>query len=292
MTETAPRESVDPPEVTKRRVRRLLRQTRESKGFTQKEVADRLLWSLSKLTRIESGVTLPAPSDVRSLLIEYDASERLDEAVELVRLARMPDRWDPFRDIISPNTHNLFSNERAASVIQKFEPSLVPGLFQSEDYRRGLLRSLGASSKMIERRIEITKRRQELLDEADCPTIEVIIGEAVISRPIGGNSVMLAQIDRLKELASRPKITIQIMPFAIGAHPGMGSAFTVLEFRDSELDDLVYLEEADRDSIVRENREDVEKYRERFATLQELALPAADFAKATTDIASQRFGAT
>lgn len=289
MAQEAPGGPTDPPEVTKRRVRRVLRQAREHKGFTQKEIADRLLWSLSKLTRIESGVTLPAPGDVRSLLIEYDALDRLDDTVELVRKARLPDQWSSFRDLMSPNTYHLFSNERAASVIQKFEPSLVPGLFQTEDYRRSLLVALGVDPKTIERRLEITKRRQELLDDPDCPTMEAIVGEAVLSRPIGGNDVMRAQIAWLQELSDRANISMQLMPFSHGAHPGMGSAFTILEFKDSELDDLVYLEEADRDSIVREDRDEVDRYSARFATLQGIAAPASNFREAVAAIAAQRF---
>ena len=182
--------------------RNILRQEREQRGITQKAAAERVLWSQSKLIRIETGVTPAAPADVRLLLLEYGANEeRVAEIVEIAKAARQPDEWQAFKGIYSTASLNLFANERAATLIQKYEPTLVPGLFQTEEYARALLRETGSNPKTIDERVRARLLRQEMLDDDDCPNLDVIIGEATVSRPVGGNKVMRDQIAKLKRLA-------------------------------------------------------------------------------------------
>jgi len=260
-------------------------------GLTQKQAADRVLWSLSKLIRIETG-TPPQPADVRVLLKEYGFDDaRIAEVVEYAKIARQTDEWEPYRDVYSNAALSLFSNEAAAEVIQKYESSLVPGLLQTEDYARGLLRALEIESGRIERLLSVRLQRQEMLDDPNCPKLDFILGEATVSRPVGkGFSVIRAQIQRLKALAEHPQITLRFLPFAAGVHPGLGSAFTVLEFRDPEVPDLVYLESADGDSIWRDEKDEVRKYIHRFGQLQEIAAPAEAFGSQIDAVAKERFG--
>lgn len=263
----------DSPEVMRRKLRSALRQARESAQITQKAIADRLFWSQSKIIRIEQGNVPVAPSDVRVLLLAYgqDDEQRITEMMELARASRRPDEWAAYKDVYSSEALTLFSNERAASTVQKYEPSLVPGLFQTEAYARALLVALKAPPAKLEQRLEVRLRRQELLDSPDCPDLDVIIGEAAVSRPTGGKRVMREQIERLKELARHPKVTLQLLPFARGPHRGMGSAFTILQFTDDDLPDLLYLEGADKESITRDDRDAVASYGERFVELKELS---------------------
>ena len=283
--------TADPPEVMKRKVRNILRQEREHRGITQKAAAERVLWSQSKLIRIETGVTPAAPADVRLLLKEYGASdERVAEVVEIAKAARQPDEWEAFKSVYTNASLNLFANERAATLIQKYEPTLVPGLFQTEEYARSLLKEMGSDPGAIDARVRARLLRQEMLDDPDCPHLDVIIGEATISRPVGGRGIMRDQIAKLKKIADHSKINLQFMPFAVGAHPGLGSAFTILEFKDPDLPDLVYLESADRESLVRDDRDEVERYNRRFAELQEIAAAPEDLAEHLDEVLRYRFG--
>ncbi|MCA1602061.1 MAG: helix-turn-helix domain-containing protein [Acidobacteria bacterium] len=283
-------EPTGPPEVMRRKVRNIIRHERERRGITQKAAAERVLWSQSKLVRLETGVTPPAPADVRLLLMEYGADEeRVAEIVEIAKAARQPDEWETYKNAYSNVSINLFANERAATLIQKFEPTLVPGLFQTEEYARALLRETRSDPDKIDDKVRARLHRQEILDREDCPDIDFIIGEASVSRPIGGDSVMRAQIENLKKIAKHKKVALRLMPFSKGAHPGLGSAFTILEFKDPDLPDLVYLESADHESIVRDDQAEVDRYNRRFAELLDLADPPEDLPATLDEIAKQRF---
>lgn len=282
---------LDPPEVIRRKVRSILRQERERLGLTQKAAADRMLWSLSKLIRIETGAAHVSPADVRVLLREYGVDEaRATEVVEFAKASRRRDQWDQYQDVLSVAARNLFANEGAAELIEKYEPSWIPGMFQTEAYARALLPAYGMSPETAGRRVEARLARQELLDAEACPEFSVIIDEAAVSRIVGSNEVMRGQFARLKALAERGNITLQLMPFSKGAHEGMGSGFTVLQFKDLDLPDLVYLESVDGESIVREDQDEVAKYTDRFAMLRERASPPEEFADELDRIGRTRLG--
>ncbi len=282
--------ATDPPEVMRRKVRNILRQEREQRGITQKAAAERVLWSQSKLVRIEAGVTPAAPADVRLLLMEYGADDdRVAEAVEIAKAARQPDEWETYKGVYSNAALNLFANERAATLIEKYEPTLIPGLFQTEEYARALLKQLGSNPDQIDAMVQGRLLRQEMLDSDDFPDLDVIIGEATVSRPVGGSKVMREQIEKLKELVRHKRVTLHFMPFSKGAHPGLGSAFTILQFQDADLPDLVYLEGADRESIVRDDQVEVDRYNRRFAELRELADPSEDLPAVLDEIVKYRF---
>jgi transcriptional regulator with XRE-family HTH domain len=278
------------PEVMKRKVRNILREDREKKGITQKAAAERVLWSPSKLIRIETGVTPAAPADVRLLLLEYGADDgRVAEAVEIAKAARQPDKWEAYKDVYSITARHLFAYEHAATLIQKHEPTFIPGLFQTEEYARALLKEAGTDPKQIDEKVRVRLLRQELLESDHCPYLDFIIGEAAVSRPIGGVKVMRGQVEKLKELAAHNKVTLRLMPFSKGAHPGLGSAFTILQFQEADLSDLVYLEGVDHESIVREDRDEVDRYNSRFAELRELANPPEDLPALLDEIVRYRF---
>lgn len=282
--------ATDIPEVMKRKVRNILREEREKTGITQKAAAERVLWSPSKLIRIETGVTPAAPADVRLLLLEYGADDdRVAEAVEIAKAARQPDKWDAYKDVYAITARHLFAYERAATVIQKYEPTFIPGLFQTEEYARALLRETGTDPKQVDEKVQARLLRQELLESKDCPDLDFIIGEGAVSRPIGGMKVMREQIEKLKKLSEHKKVTLRLMLFSKGAHPGLDSAFTILQFQEADLSDLVYLEGVDRESIVREEQDEVARYNSRFAELRELANPPEDLPVLLDEIVRYRF---
>jgi transcriptional regulator with XRE-family HTH domain len=282
--------SAAPPEVQRRLLRSVLREERVSAGLTQKAAAAQVLWSLSKLIRIETGNVPISPADVRVLLLEYGASEeRVAELVELAKSARRPDEWAAYRDVASAEALTLFANERAAQTIMKYEPSLIPGLFQTEAYAKALLAALGVAPIRANRIWQLRQRRQEILTGDRYPDLDFIIGEATVSRPVGGPKVMREQIKHLEELAGRENITLQLLPFSGGAHEGMGKAFTILQFTQTQLPDLLYLEDADKESISRDEEEEIKKYSDRFWDLKALAASADDLSDELDKIVSYRF---
>jgi len=259
-------------EVKKRRLRGALRQARLDATMTQRAAAEQLVWSTSKIVRIEQGIVPVTPTDVRAMLQLYHVDEsRIKELVELAKDAREDKGWSAFNDVLSQASLELFGNEPTAKVIYKYEPSVVPGLFQTQDYARSLLRALGNSEYQVERRLEVRAQRQRLLDRPIHPELNFILGEAALIRPVGGDDVMREQLAYLLELSKRDDISIFLLPFSAGAHRGMGSAFTVLQFDDPLLPDLLYLENAERESVSRDEEGDIRKYLELYVELQNMA---------------------
>jgi hypothetical protein len=260
-------------EVKKRRLRAALRQARVDAEMTQKAAADELVWHISKIVRIEQGTVPLTPADVRAMLHLYSVTDesRVESLVELAKNARESRGWSTFNDVLSAEMLDLIGNEPAAKAIYKYEPSVVPGLFQTQEYARCLLRALGNSEAQVYRRLEVREQRQRLLESPIRPDLNFIIGEAAICRLVGGEDVMREQITHLLELSCQDSISVQLLPFSAGAHRGMGSAFTVLLFGDPLLPDLLYLENAERESTSRDEWGDIRRYLDLFTELQDMA---------------------
>lgn len=285
--------AVETVEVKKRRLRVALRQARVDAKMTQKVAADELVWSTSKIVRIEQGTVPVTPTDVRAMLHLYRVTDesRIEDLVDLAKNAREDKGWNAFSDVLSSAGLELFGNEPAAKVIYKYEPSVVPGLFQTQDYARSLLRALGNSEEQVERRLEARAQRQRMLDNPIRPDLNFILGEASIGRPVGGEDVMREQIAHLLELTHEDGINVQLLPFAAGAHRGMGSAFTVLQFEDPLLSDLLYLENAERESVSRDEESgDIKRYLDLFVELQNMANKFGPLEDQINRILRERFG--
>lgn len=279
-------------EVKKRRLRVALRLARQKAGLTQQTAADQLVWSTSKIVRIEQGTVPVTPTDVRAMLHLYEISDesRIAELVELAKDAREDKGWGTFNDVLSQTGIELFGYESSAKVIYKYEPSVIPGLFQTQDYARALLKALGNSEQQVERRLEARAQRQRLLDQPDRPDLNFILGEAAISRPVGGEEVMREQIAQVLELAKADGISVQLLPFSAGAHRGMGSAFTVLQFDDPFLADLLFLENAERESVNRDETGEIKRYLDLFVELQAMAAKSGSLEDHVKRILRDQYG--
>jgi transcriptional regulator with XRE-family HTH domain len=282
---------VETVEVKKRRLRVALKQARVTAKLTQKAVAEDLVWSTSKIVRIEQGTVPVAPTDVRAMLHLYKVdADRVEELVELAKEAKEDKGWDAFNDVLPATFRELVGNEPAASVVYKYEPSVVPGLLQIRDYTRALLRALGHSESDIERRLEVRNKRQEMLDQTQRPDLNFIVGEAALVRPVGGREVMREQIAHLLEVGDQPGISLWLLPFAAGAHSGLGRTFTVLQFGDPLLSDLLYLENAERESISRDEEGDIKRYLNLFVELEELSEEFGTFKEHAQRVLEQYYG--
>jgi hypothetical protein len=164
--------------------------------------------------------------------------------------------------------------EAAAIISRNFQPQVVPGLLQTEEYARAVLGQLNpqSSQEQIDSLVNIRMRRQELLDRADPPLQFFIMDEAVVRRLVGGKAVMLRQLRRLIEVSAKPNVTVEVVPFSAGFHPGTLGPFVIYEFPDAADDDTVYLENQQGEFINRDNPEEILAYRERFEQLRELSL--------------------
>ncbi|WFE30356.1 helix-turn-helix transcriptional regulator [Solwaraspora sp. WMMD791] len=264
------------PEVQRRRLRIQLRDFRQTRQLTQKDVAKELDWSTSKLIRIETGESSIAVSDLRALLAHYEVTDP-DLVEQLVGMARTAKHqtWSSYRDVLSPALMLYLGYESSASRIRQFEPLLIPGLLQTEEYARAIIRAYSPPSRSdrdIERILQARMERQELLTRDDPPEISCLMDEAAVRRAVGKPGVMVRQLQKLKDLNAQPNISIQIVRFSAGEHPGMQGPFSILDFPDPADDDLVYLESATAQTL---SGEAAAVYIEKYFQIEDLATPKA-----------------
>ncbi|MEU1019968.1 helix-turn-helix transcriptional regulator [Streptomyces sp. NPDC005900] len=225
---------------------RRLQDLRESAGLKREEAAKVLRVAPATVRRMETAeVALKIPY-LQLLLKAYGVPD--DEAESFVALAEeanKPGWWQRFHDIL-PGWFSMYvSLEGAASLIRSYEPHFVPGLLQTEEYARGVMRS-GAIGQTrpadIERYVALRMERQALLTREDAPRLWVVMDETALRRPVGGPEVMREQLDRLLEATEMPHVTLQVAPFAAGPHPGTYGPFVLFRFAMAELPDMVYSE--------------------------------------------------
>ncbi|HMG41247.1 MAG TPA: Scr1 family TA system antitoxin-like transcriptional regulator [Acidimicrobiales bacterium] len=266
---------IDDPAVRGRRLRADLRRLRDRAGFTQRDVASAMDWSLSKVIRIENGSVGISANDLRVLLPYYgiDDTAEINGFIEASKVARK-DPWSEFRDVHSAAFLSYLGFESSAKRVLQYEPALVPGLLQTEEYADATMAGVYLfEQKSANRRWAARQRRQELHESADPPKMHFILDEAVIRRHVGGASVMRRQLERLKFWGEQKHILLQIVPFSAGAHPGMKGPVVILEFEDD--DDLLYLEDAAGSTTRRDDPEETAPRRELFSNLEEIALSEA-----------------
>lgn len=188
---------------------------------------------------------------LKSLLIAYgvdDPAERL-AVLTLAREARQRGWWEEYRDVWPGGSLPEFEAE--ARKILTFELALIPGLLQTADYARAVFRGgRVVDEAAMERRVEARMARQRILDRENPPYLWALVDEAALRRHVGGPDVMRAQLHHLADAAARPNITIQVLPFAAGAHAAMESAFTILEFHAADDPTLVYVENIAADTYL------------------------------------------
>ncbi|GAA0904112.1 helix-turn-helix transcriptional regulator [Streptomyces thermoalcalitolerans] len=225
---------------------RRLMDLRERAGLKREEAARILRVAPATVRRMEMAeVALKIPY-VHMLLKAYGVPDDEAEAfVQLAEEANRPGWWQRFHDIL-PSWFSMYvSLEGAATLIRSYEPHFVPGLLQTEDYARGVLKSgaIGQTSpEDIERHVALRMRRQELLTRPDAPRFWAVMDETALRRPVGGPEVMRAQIDKLLEAMELPNVTLQVAQFSSGPHPGTYGPFVLFRFAMPELPDMVYSE--------------------------------------------------
>ena len=251
---------------------------REAAGVTPEQAAYEIRASRSKISRMEHGRVGFKIRDVDDLLTLYGVHDEQvrDKMRALAQQSSTPGWWSKYDDVLPDWFEAFLGLEGAASVIRSFELQFVYGLFQTEAYARAVT-SLGnktASGEETDRRVSVRLRRQSVLTRPEPPQVWSVMDEAVLRRPVGGRRVMLHQLAHLIEVASLPHVTIQVVPFARGAHAAAGGSFTVLRFAEPEVPDIVYIEQL-TSALYLDSREDVDHYLEVMNDLSTEALTPA-----------------
>lgn len=237
--------------VRARRLVTQLRRLREAAGLSVEQAAAQLGWSYSKLNRFELGRTIPGPEVVAQILRLYGVEgDRHESLVELAREAHERGWWET----LGVFTGNYVGLEDEASHLRLWRPLLIPGLLQIEDYSRALIEDwLGAnrSPAEVEKRVRARIARQTLLSRPDPPRFHAVLGEAALRQEVGGEEVLNEQLRRVLDVAGRrPNVTIQVLPFTVGACVGLDGAFTHLEFSEPMDPDISYIEDLSGEQYI------------------------------------------
>ncbi|MGH3567948.1 MAG: helix-turn-helix domain-containing protein [Pseudonocardia sp.] len=224
-----------------------LRRLREAQGISRQVASHAIRGSDAKISRLELGRVGFKQRDVADLLTLYgvvDAQER-DAFLTLADQASTPGWWHKYSDVLPRWFETYVGLEQAAAVIRSYDVQFVPGLLQTEAYARAviMLGYLGVPTADIDLRVHLRMARQDVLARPDAPSVWVVVDEAALRRPVGGEEVMRAQLDRLIELAELPKVTLQVVPFQAGGHSAAGGAFSILRFFEPEIPDIAYTEQ-------------------------------------------------
>jgi transcriptional regulator with XRE-family HTH domain len=244
--------------VRLRRLAAQLRELREGAGLTQEEVSERTGKDRSTLYRLESAHQRPQKSTLIQLLDLYGVAEpRRAELLTLLRDAGQRGWMRPYRSELPDVYSDYIGFEDEARSISNYESLFVPGLLQTEAYARAQLRGTlpTASDEEIESRVAARMERQPVLVKDDAPKLWAIMDESALRRAVGGHDVMRGQVARLLEARSLPNVTIQVIPFGAGAHPGMDGSFVILGFPDGEDPSIVYTESAAGGLFLEEDAE-------------------------------------
>jgi DNA-binding XRE family transcriptional regulator len=257
MTQQAP----GGPTVRRMLVGSRLRRLRIEAGISREQAGEAIRASEWKIHRLENGQVGFKERDIVDLLTLYGADPGEVAAVVGMALdANDTGWWHQYGDVLPQWFRAYVDLEQAATIIRSYEGQFIPGLLQTDDYARSVIgRGLDEAASGIERRVELRAARQGVLTRPDPPRLWAVVDEAALRRPVGSPEIMRAQLERLIEAARLPNVTLQVLPFGVGAHPAMVGAFSVLRFADVDLPDVVYLEHL-TGAIYLDKREDVRQY--------------------------------
>ena len=259
------------PTLRQRELSMRLRRLREGKKLSVGQVADQLMCSATKVSRIETGARRVSLRDVRDLCQIYGVSEpEMAQLMDLARRAREDGWWAHYGDLgVGP----YFDLEQEAKAITYYSMSYVYGLLQTDDYAGTIIRSIYPlmDDQVLKERVEARVRRQELLERSGRPRVRVLLDEAVLHRQVGGPKVMSAQLGKIRDIAASEKVIVQVVPFTSGAQVSSDSNMTLFEFADESVPSIVHIEGLISAQFM-DRKESVDRYREVLDNLRDAAL--------------------
>lgn len=257
------------PTVRGRRLAAELRRLRGASDLSREEVSERTGINKTTLYRIEKAQARPQRRTLVSLLDVYDAAK--DEREYLTVLLRDAGKQGWLRPYHSdlPEEYTAFiSFEDEARGSRNYETLFIPGLLQTEDYARAVIRGVlpTATDEEVEDRVRARMERQAVLTKDKPLKLWAVVDEAALHRVVGGPEVMRAQLLSITETVKAPNITFQVIPYGAGAHPGMPGQFILLDFEDPMDTDLIYIDSMAGDLFL-ESEADIRRYKAIFDRL-------------------------
>jgi Domain of unknown function (DUF5753)/Helix-turn-helix domain len=264
-----------------------LRRLRTEAGISREDAGKAIRASGWKIHRLENGQVGYKERDITDLVTLYGVTDPVEIAtfITMAREANLPGWWSPYSDLLPQWFRAYVDLEAVAAQLRTYEGQLVPGLLQTEEYMRALMRSTlrDRRPEEIERRVMLRLTRQRLLTRDDGPRLWAVVDEAALRRPVGGTKVRRGQIERLIEATTLPRVSLQVLPFSAGAHAAMVGAFSILRFADQELPDVVYLEHVTNATYL-DKPEDVEAYAHIMSSVGVRAAPPEQTAELLTQL--------
>lgn len=266
------------PTVRLRRLAAELRALREAAGLNREEAAEQMRMNPSSLYRIEHAKGRPQRRTLETLLDHYGVTDphQREALAELSKNSTQLGWLQEYEGELPEEYQTYISFEAEAGSVRNNEPLFVPGLLQTEEYARALVAGVlpHVSGEEVERRVQARLRRQSAITTRSEPLkLWAILDEAVLRRDVGGREVMAGQLRRLVEASRQPHVTIQVMPYRMGAHPGMHSAFALMDFPDPADPELVYVEST---ALFLERPAEVKRYADVFDYLRAAAMSPRD----------------
>jgi transcriptional regulator with XRE-family HTH domain len=271
------------PTVRRRRLGTELRNLRDKSGYKLEEVATELGVAPSTLSRIETGKAPTKSAYLNQMLEMYGVTDPEQRRI-LVDMAREGHRkgwWAAYDDVLPSGFDIYVGLEAETAGIRSYEISAVPGLLQTADYARAILREMFPrhTADQVDRLVDLRMARQQRFEEDPPLELWAILDEAAVQRTVGGTAVMRRQLDHLLAEAARPGVTLQVLPFSSGAHAGHGGPFSILEFPEQSDTEVAYVESV-AGFIYLERAKEVRVRIEAFDRLRAAALSPA----ASTDL--------
>ncbi len=287
-----PTKRAKPPTVRLRRLAAELRRLRSAAQLSRENVEEQTGINEGTLYRLETARARPQRRTLMALLDLYgaDASLRSD----LLAIAQGADNqgWlRPYHSALPEEYTAYISFEAEARSVRNYESLFIPGLLQTEAYARAVITGVlpGATKDQVDQRVQARTERQQLLARHDPLELWAVIDEAAIRRLVGGPETMHAQVTHLADAARKPNVTVQVIPFEAGAHPGMPGSFVHMDFKDPLNPELVYIDTMAGDLFL-EADADPRRYRSMFDHLRATALSASDTSNLLASAASMKGG--
>jgi transcriptional regulator with XRE-family HTH domain len=271
------------PTVRQRELGKRLRDLRSQHDLTVEDVAQKLLCSATKVSRLETGARRPSLRDVRDLCLLYGVDETTStELMSLARGAREQGWWTQYEDL---DLDPYIGLEQEATAITCYSMYYVTALLQTEDYARTIIKSIAPKidQAILEQRVEVRVRRQQLLESGNRPTYRALLDEAVLHRNVGGAALMAAQLDKVLQAVRLHQATIQVIPFSVGAYAAADSNFVLLEFGEPELPSVTFVEGLTGNQY-HERKNDISRYRETIDYLRDSALSPRESVQLITEM--------
>lgn len=257
------------PIVRRRELGALLKALRTDKGWTAEQVAERLMVSPSKISRLETGQRGASARDVSDLCKLYGIDG--DQRRQLLQLARETKQRTWWQRSGLPDLTYLGLEDAAAS-ISDYGLGIMPGLLQTPDYARAIVQAAVPKwvPEVVEQRVEARVTRQQILVRDNPPQFDAVVDESVLHRVVGSPAIMRAQLERLLELSELPNVTLRVIPYDAGALPAGNNKFIILSFALPTVADVVFVEGLTGDLYLDDPR-DVEGYNTTFRALIQMA---------------------